>query len=142
MRHTKKFFYTDAAVDGFHFYFQNPYYIEELLAEGRKKSDAAVKRGALSDPTAADVIYRDELLRSHAPYVAKWEAAEKAVGRLEQEPDGRAKMDILKAAYAHPDAGVSERVRKAAVLIPISEPTAMRWIAEACLHWARFRGLI
>ena len=135
--------YTDAAADGYRFYFAAPRYIADLYAntEGSPLFCRSCRNGHISDLVPTEVIRRDKIYQCNAPHIEKWLAAARAIRRIEREQGGADKLRILRAAYATPGGGVTERVRRAALMVPAEERTAWRWINHACELWAVERGL-
>jgi hypothetical protein len=137
MRYTKKLFYTDAAVDAFHFYFKNPHYLEKL------PQGPAEQRGGVTNPAAEGIVPWKYMLQENTPDAAKWEAARRTINAMERDMDGAHKIKLLKTAYGRSDCkGVTGRVRLMALEVPVSEKQAWEWIKKACFCWAEFRGLI
>ena len=145
MRYTsdRKAPYTDAAVDGFRFYFAEPSYIADLYAATGESPllCRAYQDGHISDPVPIEVIRREKIYQRNAPHIEKWLAADRAVRRIEREHSGADKLRILRAAYATPGGGVTERVRREALWVPVSIDAAWKWLARACRYWAIERGL-
>ncbi len=145
-RYTKKLPYTDMAVDAWHFYWLHPWYLEqlaELPSQGVVSLSAGYRSGGVSDPTARFVEQRDELLKRHRARIADWRAASAALSRLQNEPGGDEKVKVLRSVYnTRQLSGVGSRVLKAALDVPVSEPTAWAWIKRANRYWAEERGVV
>jgi hypothetical protein len=143
VRYTKKNPYTDLAVAAWHFYFGNPDYIEELMAQPSSWDGIVTARpGVAGDPTAAAAAYREKMAYKYRVKLNDWKAASAAAGKLAREADGDRKLMLLRTVFGVPQRqGVSSRVLCAAIDTGVSESTAWNWVQRANRFWAEARGV-
>jgi len=109
-------------------------YIEKKIDEVRQKK----RNPGLGNPTEADIVRRDQVIREYAAELADIEAAEKAM--LISEKTVRQAVEIVYMRDCWKDlkkGDIEARVHTAEIYIPASRAQIYRWLAK----FARERGL-
>lgn len=112
-------------------------YINKLVADLQRQ-----KSNGPSNPTEAELLYRERVMSERIAEILDLEAAEKTMDRLDKDTRKSVQMVYMKDCHLKLEKGdIEERVHYAEIHIPASQRNIYRSLAKARRIFAVERGL-